>query len=242
MTFVGADVVVDVATGRAWKLALDLRAASDVAGGASGDVAASVSFLQRRSQAPWAGEVGYGDDGGCARETAPTATLTRRGAATPPFSPPFSPPASPTPRRRVVPSVVPSDALSDASFDAIDDADESPRALTLEATRRALDRGANLGTLRSVFVAVCGSYVEARSRGAALTAGARFRASFRARTPGEELPPRMTPSSRPRPNPVVARASLVVASFPRRRPRYRRRTRTRRCSGRTSTRCSFPAS
>jgi len=210
LTFVGADVVVNVATGRAWKLALDLRAASDVAFGASGDVAASVSFLQRRSQAPWAGEVGYGDDGGCARETAPTATLTRRGAATPPFSPPFSPPASPTPRRRVVPSVVPSDALSDASFDAIDDADESPRALTLEATRRALDRGANLGTLRSVFVAVCGSYVEARSRGAALTAGARFRASFRARTPGEELPPEDDPE-------------LEAAPEPRRRPSFPRR-------------------
>lgn len=186
LTFVGADVVVDVATGRAWKLALDLRAASDVAGGgASGggdDVAASVAFLQRRSQAPWAGDVGFGDDRGCARETAPTATLTRRGAATPPFSPPFSPPASPTPRRRVVPS----DALSDVLSDAIDDADESPRALTIEATRRALDRGDHLGTLRSVFVAVCGSYVEARSRGAALTAGARFRASFRARG-GEDL-------------------------------------------------------
>ena len=168
-------------------------------GGAGGDVAASVAFLQRRSQAPWAGEglgLGFGDDGERAREI----QLTRRGAATPPFSPPFSPPASPTPRR-VVPSA---DASSRASFHAIDDADESPRALTLDAMRRALDRGGdNLGTLRSVFAAVCGSYVEARSRGAAAAAGARFRASFRARggvvggedDPSSPEPRRATPSS-----------------------------------------------
>ena len=197
LTCAGADVVVDVATGRAWKLALDLRAASEVAGG--GDVAASVAFLQRRSQAPWAGEVGsFGDDGerDCGWETAPTTTLTRRGAATPPFSPPFSPPASPTPRRL---GVVPPDA---ESFHAIDDADEGPRALTLDAMRRSLHRGDDLGTSRAVFAAVCGSYVEARSRGAAAAAGARFRASFRARggvdrddDPSSPEPPRRRATS-----------------------------------------------
>ena len=69
LTFVGADVVVDVAT-------LPSRGSSrwisgvgeDVAGGgAGGDVAASVAFLQRRSQVPWAGEVGLGRLGRRAR-------------------------------------------------------------------------------------------------------------------------------------------------------------------------------
>ena len=165
------DVVMDTRAGVAWKLGLDLGAIAEGAGLEGADL---VSFLQRRSQGPWVPPSDAMLEGaGMLLEASTAMTLTRHGATTPPFSPPFSPPTSPPPRgRRDV--VV---ASEKADRDARDDAG-SPKALTLDAMRRALHRGDSLDSLRSLFAAACGSYVEARSRGAAMRAGARFRASF----------------------------------------------------------------
>ena len=165
------DVVMDTRAGVAWKLGLDLGAIAEGAGLEGADL---VSFLQRRSQGPWVPpNDAMFEEAGMPLEASTAMTLTRHGATTPPFSPPFSPPTSPPPRgRRDV--VV---ASEKADRDARDDAG-SPKALTLDAMRRALHRGDSLDSLRSLFAAACGSYVEARSRGAAMRAGARFRASF----------------------------------------------------------------
>ena len=165
------DVVMDTRAGVAWKLGLDLGAIAEGSGLEGADL---VSFLQRRSQGPWVPpNDAMFEEAGMPLEASTAMTLTRHGATTPPFSPPFSPPTSPPPRgRRDV--VV---ASEKADREARDDAG-SPKALTLDAMRRALHRGDSLDSLRSLFAAACGSYVEARSRGAAMRAGARFRASF----------------------------------------------------------------
>ena len=164
------DVVMDTRAGVAWKLGLDLGAIAEGSGLEGADL---VSFLQRRSQGPWVPpNDAMLEEAGMPLEASTAMTLTRHGATTPPFSPPFSPPTSPPPRGRR--DVV---ASEKADRDARDDAG-SPKALTLDAMRRALHRGDSLDALRSLFAAACGSYVEARSRGAAMRAGARFRASF----------------------------------------------------------------
>ena len=165
------DVVMDTRAGVAWKLGLDLGAIAEGSGLEGADL---VSFLQRRSHGPWVPpNDAMFEEAGMPLEASTVMTLTRHGATTPPFSPPFSPPTSPPPRGRREDVV----ASEKADREARDDAG-SPKALTLDAMRRALHRGDSLDALRSLFAAACGSYVEARSRGAAMRAGARFRASF----------------------------------------------------------------
>jgi hypothetical protein len=141
--FAGPDAVIDPVKGRAWRLQLDLRALAQ----SSSDRPALVSFLQRRSQAPWAQpRIGSADGADSASPGLPVSFQ------------PFSSLGS---------FSSPSATLTPAAPAPVSASEDSPQGLSVSLILTMLRERQPLVQVAPVFAVMCAAYADARFRAAA---------------------------------------------------------------------------